>query len=395
MSEYSDWNNEDDDEFSAGYIPPDDRIWLHPSESGSALSVPRTRKKNRWQRVGTILLKRPITMAASFLIIGLGIGGASTSLATTIKTTPSALTSNAILLPSGLSSKISSLSEAVTTIKAPKGGMWEAATYVGSSSLLVTAAEYLKLYEDVLLQSTSKKGKQTWVTANVAAIDPLTNAAVLTIGNGAHAFVPKLSTDTPPVGALEEIISPSLTGGKKIVSAEIISRATAISISSQIYIPNGIALALGQQSVPLGSLVLDPEGDAVGIISDVQHSSEGNTAYATPMPSLINVTNLVNSHQLVAHGYFGVVGVSDITEVKNNEVFGVRVESIGQNSPASYADIAVGDFVTSVDGIKVTSMQELQTIIQSKNPGATVTIGLIQAGQEKKLKVVLSAHPNN
>ena len=395
MSDYSDWNSEDDDENSAGFIPPDDRIWLHPSESGSLQSSKSYHRESHLQRLWATFLRRPVTFAASFLIIGLGIGGASTSFSASPKTTPSSSGANAIELPSGLSSKISSLSQAVTTMKTAKGGMWEAATYVGSSNLLVTTAEYLKLYEDVLLQNISKKGKQTWVTANVTAIDPLTNAAVLTIGQGSHSFVPTFSTDTPPIGALEEIITPNLSGGKKLVSAEIISRSTAISVSSQIYIPNGIALAIGQQSVPLGSLVLDPEGDAVGIITDVQRSSQGNTAYATPMPSLINVTNLVNSHQVVAHGYFGVVGVADVTEVKGNEIFGVRVETIDQNSPADNAAIAVGDFITSVNGVKVTSMQDLQTIIQSKTPGTTVYIGLLQGGQEKRLKVVLSAHPSN
>lgn len=280
-------------------------------------------------------------------------------------------------------------------MKTAKGGMWEAATYVGSSNLLITTAKYLKLYEDVLLQNISKKGKRTWVTANVTAIDPLTNAAVLTIGTSSHAFVPTFSTDTPPIGALEEIITTNLNGGKKLVSAEIMSRSTAISISSQIYIPNGIALALGQQKVPLGSLVLDPEGDAVGIVTDLQTSLQGNTAYATPMPSLINVTNLVNSHQVVAHGYLGVVGVADVTVFKGSMFFGVRVETIDQNSPADNAPIAVGNFITSVDGIKVSSMQDLQTIIQSKTPGTTVYIGLIQGGVERRLKVVLSAHPSN
>ena len=394
MSEYSDWNS-DDDENSAGYIPPDDRIWLHPSESGSAESKSFVRRKSHWQRIWATFLKRPITMAASFLIIGLGIGGASTSISSSAKVAPTTTNANAIELPSGLSSKISSLSQAVTTMKTAKGGMWEAATYVGSSNILITTAEYLKLYEDVLLQNISKKGKRTWVTANVTAIDPLTNAAVLTIGTSSHAFVPTFSTDTPPIGALEEIITTNLNGGKKLVSAEIMSRSTAISISNQIYIPNGIALALGQQKVPLGSLVLDPEGDAVGIVTDLQTSLQGNTAYATPMPSLINVTNLVNSHQVVAHGYLGVVGVADVTVFKGSMFFGVRVETIDQNSPADNAPIAVGNFITSVDGIKVSSMQDLQTIIQSKTPGTTVYIGLIQGGVERRLKVVLSAHPSN
>ncbi|MDA8278138.1 MAG: PDZ domain-containing protein [Actinomycetota bacterium] len=395
MSDYSDWNSEDDDENSAGYIPPDDRIWLHPSESGRIASGQTYQRKNNWQRLWATFLKRPITMAALFLMIGLGIGGASTSISSNPKTVPATSSATAIELPSGLSSKINSISQAVTTMKTTKGGMWEAATYVGSSNLLVTTAEYLKLYQDVLLQNTSKKGKSTWITANVTAIDPLTNAAVLTIGSSSHAFVPTFSTDTPPTGALEEIVTPNLSGSKKLVSAEIVSRSTAISVSNQIYIPNGIALSIGRQTVPLGSLVLDPEGDPVGIVTDVRTSSQGNTAYATPMPSLINVANLVNSHQIVAHGYLGIVGVADVTELKGSTIFGIKVESIDQNSPADNAAIAVGAFIISVDGIKVTSMQQLQTILQSKTPGTTVYLGLIQGGQEREMKVVLSAHPNN
>ena len=62
-------------------------------------------------------------------------------------------------------------------------------------------------------------------------------------------------------------------------------------------------------------------------------------------------------------------------------------------SPAAHAGLKVGDQVTSINGVKVTSWDQLQNVILAVKPGAAVTIGVDRDGRPLTLHTTLSSVP--
>jgi regulator of sigma E protease len=76
---------------------------------------------------------------------------------------------------------------------------------------------------------------------------------------------------------------------------------------------------------------------------------------------------------------FTVVGVS----VPGNKVL---IQEVVRNSPASQAGLRVGEVVTSINGVKITSSQEL-TSITKKNLGKKITLEVNDKGNIKKVVI--------
>ena len=53
-----------------------------------------------------------------------------------------------------------------------------------------------------------------------------------------------------------------------------------------------------------------------------------------------------------------------------------------------------GDVITSVDGTKVTSAAELQSAVDGKRPGDTISITYFRAGQSHTVQVKLATRPS-
>ncbi|KJF16005.1 PDZ domain-containing protein [Acidithrix ferrooxidans] len=390
------WNEEDgDDELGRGEIlPPDDRIWMHPSEI-SFLHL-TSKRQSKLSRFKDRLYRFPISSVIVLLLVGIVLGASAqyglTSMASASPKVPkpTSNTYSSVVLPSELSKKISIEALAVTTIKTSSGSFWEAATFVNSSHYLVTSAAALKTNEKLLVKGKGNK----WSMLSVTALDPLTNSAVLQSTNSSPNFIPPYSKDLPPVGALEELISPQQKGAKnKVITAEVKATSTPLTLSKSIYIPNSIELTTQSQNVTLGSLVLDPEGDPVGIVVTTKKIKRQVIIYATPMPSLIRITTMVAEHKAVSHGYLGVSGLTTNNPAPKSSGSAVKVTSIAPNSPAQLAHIAIGSYITSLNGLAITSLPQLQGILESTTPGTKVKLGLYMGSKRETITITVGKHP--
>jgi thiol-disulfide isomerase/thioredoxin len=72
---------------------------------------------------------------------------------------------------------------------------------------------------------------------------------------------------------------------------------------------------------------------------------------------------------------------------------GVRITRIVDDSPASRADLEVGDRMLAVDGEAVESLSELQTIVGRHAPGDEVEVRLERDGGQSTVSIVVGAKP--
>ncbi|MEJ2208366.1 MAG: PDZ domain-containing protein [Anaerolineae bacterium] len=111
--------------------------------------------------------------------------------------------------------------------------------------------------------------------------------------------------------------------------------------------------------------------------------------------------------------YLGIVGLTltpEIDQAMNlaTDQQGVLVTQVQSNSPADQAGLmgsdnpvtiggqqimVGGDVITAIDGVPLTSMSELQTLLQEATPGQAVALSILRNGNEQTVDVTLGQRP--
>lgn len=130
-------------------------------------------------------------------------------------------------------------------------------------------------------------------------------------------------------------------------------------------------------------ILVNMKGKLIGIIDTENHTNSMEN-----MISAIGITELKKTVQNLSNNkdipYLGVHG-SDVT-VEVNQThgvpFGVYMMEIDMDSPAMEAGIQSGDVLIRLDGAAIGSYKEFAEYLVDKQPGDTVTIGLLRQDPE-------------
>ena len=138
-----------------------------------------------------------------------------------------------------------------------------------------------------------------------------------------------------------------------------------------------------------GSLVLDPKGRFLGIVTDVDEVGVSNTikAYQVIPTEVINesLRRVVSEGKNLRGGYLGISGetVSDR----------VLVTEVVDDTPASDAGLLAGDVVLELDAEPIQDLAEFGRILRWKGPGSRVELTLQREDGLKTVEPVLVAYP--
>ena len=261
--------------------------------------------------------------------------------------------------------------------------------------------------------------KTEHVSARIVGVDNTSDVAVLKVDPAkAPTLVPLKLGDSNKVVVGEPVVAIgnplgydfSLTSG--IVSA----------INRNLQSPNGATIANGIQtdaainSGNSGGPLIDSSGSVIGINEQIASRSGGNQGlgFAVPINTAVNVMKQLESSGTVKYAWLGIQGqtltadVADALRLKTDE--GVLVAQVVSGSPAAKAGIrggseqqqvqgqvyvTGGDVITAVDGARVTSMEELSSVISGHKPGDQVTLKILRGSSTKEVQVTLGDRPNN
>ena len=163
-----------------------------------------------------------------------------------------------------------------------------------------------------------------------------------------------------------------------------------------------------------GGVLLNLNGDVIGVTAQIDSESGGNDGVGFAIPS--NTVRAVVS-QLVTGGSVqrGYVGVhiqtipSDVASQLKNTTAGVAVTSVVAGSPAAKAGLKAatgsqvvqgqqyatgGDVITAIDGHSVSSADTLQAEVAGKKPGSTITLTVVRNGSARTVTVTLGTRPS-
>jgi serine protease Do len=236
--------------------------------------------------------------------------------------------------------------------------------------------------------------------AGLVGMDETTDLAVLKINVTGLTAAALGDSDQLKVGEVVVAIGNALGMGSGTVTTGIISglnKEIYASGYSQEYIQTDAAINPGNSGGPL----INMAGEVVGIITLKSYiaeydasgqavSSEG-IGFAIPINTAIPVIQQLVTKGSVERPGIGITCLVD----KYNEYNpsgapeGVTVVSVTEGGPADLAGIEANDIITKADGVKVTSVDELTSIIKGHEIGDKLSLTVWRDGTEHQASVTV------
>jgi len=403
----------DPDALQRGWLPPEDRLWRHPSEGGSAAagtpledtgpvsSARRGRSGNRW-------------VGAAVGVVG---AAAVASVAVAVTRGPSPLTG------AGTSRSIAVSDTALTTAPAGAGSAPARPVTIGPEVMKMVDSMRASLVTVAPQSGSSTAGRVTGVVlpggslvaTAAASVGTATAFDVVTV-DGRHHSAKLVGTD-PHAGVavvqVQEHLQPAsfadedISADQLAVAACVCGGTAAHASAESTDVAIGMVRAVGttatldggpslvnaiEAEMPLGpsswgSVLLDDRGQVIGILDGERSTGDDVFGYFVPAPLAVGVAGeLADSHH-VAKGWLGVV----CTDAPGG---GAEVTTVLPGSPAAAAGLHTGDVVEAVDAHGVGSLADLQARLYTSVPGTKLVLTVLRDGSVSTTPVVVQASPS-
>ncbi|SIQ58015.1 S1C family serine protease [Maribacter ulvicola] len=175
------------------------------------------------------------------------------------------------------------------------------------------------------------------------------------------------------------------------VTAGIVSAKARNLGRNQSFIQTDAAVNPGNS----GGALVNTNGDLVGINTAITSQTGSYVGYSFAVPSNIakKVVQDILEYGNVQKGFMGIrpapVNTRDAIEKGINNIDGVFIELVEEESAAQEAGIVVGDIIKKVDEIKVHKYPDLTGYLSTKRPGDTLAFVIDRDKELLTLPLVL------
>jgi S1-C subfamily serine protease len=256
------------------------------------------------------------------------------------------------------------------------------------------------------------------LSARVVGRDPATDVAVLQVKAQSRALTPLDLGNSDAVRVGDSVVAiGNPLGEDRSITSGIVS-----ALQRRIFAPNGApidnviqtdaALNHGNSGGPL----LNTRGRVIGVNSQIQtaNGSDGNIGigFAIPVNTVKNVAAQLIAKGVVEHPFVGLTARPITPRVaalfRLPVKSGLLVGNVCKSSGAANAGVRGarqevtlagvtwplgGDIIVKVDGLHVTSFDQLRTIVAAKKPGDSVDLELYRNASTLDVKVKLGRQP--
>jgi serine protease Do len=269
------------------------------------------------------------------------------------------------------------------------------------SGVIISKDGYIVTNEHVVQDAQSVEAQlddQRTFSARVVASDEPSDIAVLKITATGLRALPWGNSDKVQVGeqvfAIGNPFNLDDSVSKGIVSAK--GRDLPDSTSYEDYIQTDAAINVGNS----GGALVNIHGELIGINAAIASFTRGNEGVGFSIPSNLvryTVEGLLKDGKLV-RGYLGVRlptkidgGVAEQLGLEADQ--GALLAGVQRSSPADMAKLRPVDFITEVDGHKISSVAELRLVVAQIPIGKQVVVNFIRAGTPQSTTVKIAELP--
>jgi len=376
-------------------LPPDDRVWRHPSE----VSVKRPSARRQLWAVGLVS-----AVAAGLLSTGLAVvagtlldqGNGSGSLRRAVLPGPVPATNDRI------AETAERLRPALVELRVNNGRT------TSGSGVIFRSDGHILTNAHVIAGGTSLaavlfNGRE--VPARILGSDPVTDTAVVKIDDGPYQVAPLGATADLRVGQQAIAIgSPlGLAGGPSVTVGVVraLHRTVWARDDAQALVD------MVQTDAPIapgssGGALLDADGRVIGITTAVALTGSGNDGsgddgfgFAVPIDTARSAADQLIEAAKVANVWMGVecIDLDGATAVDLDVAGGTMVDGVRSGSPAEHAGLTARDVIVSIDGRAVPSLGMLLVMLRGHRPGDVIILDVVRAREHRAFRVTVAERP--
>ncbi|MBO6232546.1 MAG: trypsin-like peptidase domain-containing protein [Clostridia bacterium] len=236
---------------------------------------------------------------------------------------------------------------------------------------------------------------ETEYEAKIIGKDEQTDLAVIKIEKTGLTKAEFADSDSIKVGEFAMAVGNPL-GMQSSITCGVIS-----AVNREVTDTDGKKFTLIQTDAAInsgnsGGALVNSEGKVIGV-NTLKLSGNGieGMGFAIPINSTSKITEQLIQYSKVKRPYIGIGGVDldEKTAKKHNLVVGIYIKTIEDFSAAEKAELKVGDVIVEADGKKITKMDELNEIKNSKKIGDELKVKINRNNEEKEITITLGEQP--
>lgn len=391
--------DEDDErpDVPSGPLPPEDRLWRHPSELGAtepsapaplavAAASSRPAEPRRALRLAVLAsacLTGAVAAVAVTWIANPPEGPRSTDREAAAGSTGSATFS----APTSWTDLAAAAAPGLVAVRSgspdPGSDASGVGLAIGDGAVLVPAS--MAAAPD--LSATDHEGRAE--PATLLAADPSSGVAVLLTALGGAA--PRWRTSTVEAGEPVGIVALEAAAGTE-TPAPTVERASVAAIDRRATLDGTLLHGLVVLDRPLpdgaqGALVIDVGGRAVGTVVATSHHDGG--ALVAPAAPALAAADELRADGRIRRPWLGVRAADASSEASADATRGAVITRVSAGSPAAAAGLQAGDLVVGVDELTVADASDLVLALRTCEPGQAVVVHVERSGERVPVRVRL------
>jgi S1-C subfamily serine protease len=390
----------DEDAPGAPLLPPDDRLWRHPSElsnsrsGGTRLAVPR---------IWTIA----VLAGTVGVLLGTGVSylAARTQVETRTVVVPAVERESDVVTVMAAGGKSQAAPDVVAVTQRIDPAIVHLTGKSGAST--VDGSAVLFRSDGFMLTSADGLAGATTLTAvladgrrrpaRVVGVEPESGTAVVKMEGSGYPVAALGTTSTLTNGTPVVAVSatPLVAGGPAVAVGTVINQARTVNIGG-----GRQRIGMIETDAPIalsgwGGALLAGNGVVVGITGP--GTSASGSHFATPIELAGAVARQLMGGGRVAFPWIGIQG-DDLDPALASKLGvggGALVDDVADLSPAAACGIRAGDVITAINGRLVLSMGALMMLLRTHVPGDEVLLQVRRGVDEQLLRVKLGTRPSS
>lgn len=377
-------------------LPPDDRLWRHPSElgvfgpgptgTGPTVSPPTPRGSSRSLLAGAVLAGAALAFGAMWFARPVRVVERDTA----AKPNPP---TRVAFSDTGLAvgQLADDVGPSVVRLAIDHGGTWSSASavWVDRRGTLVTSAHAIDGADRILAYAADGTGHEV----RVAGVDQPTGLAAL-IASGTDGRPAEIVTNRPDNGTVAAVVGAGDTEAGTDHRSPTVATVVVRSAGDRATVAGTVlhdSLQL-DRTVPddaIGAAVVDARGRVIGLV--VGNSDDRHLGAVIPADVVVDTAALLRTDGAVRRARLGVQAVdldpgrSSLLRVPG----GALLTEVTPASPAAVAGLLPGDVITAVAGHPIDDASDLVVALRGQRPGARVTLRVQRGADTMSLAALL------
>ncbi len=273
---------------------------------------------------------------------------------------------------------------------------------VSEDGYIVTNNHVIDEAEEIKVTLSNKKS----YNAKLIGTDPSSDLAMLKIEAKGLPFILYGNSDQVKLGQWVLAVGYPLNLETTVTAGIISAKARSLGLNSrrstspiESFIQTDAAVNQGNS----GGALINTNGELVGIVSAIASptGAYAGYSYAIPVNIVKKIINDLLKFGTVQRAYLGISYLPDTApdtekeKIGYKEGLGVFVREVSKDGAAANSGILAGDYITKINGIKVTSGSEMVEQIAGYKPGDKITLSYLRNGKESNSNITLKNKSGN